>query len=553
MKFFSLRNLYVTLPLLAACGSSVVHNPEAITLSGDSLEYIETANATFATFRLDAGDNSFTENEKEMLRCFIEAAEIMDSLFWEQAFGDPESLRSRITQPVVRSFVDLNYGPWERLNNNQTFLPGFGPKPLGANLYPPDLDAEKFAAWNHPKKSDQYSMVRYNSAGELTVIPYSEYFKEPLTRAANLLRKAAELSEDEGLKTYLNLRADAFLSDDYVASDRAWMDMKTNRFDLVIGPIENYEDKLSGSRTAFEAYVLVKDMEWSERLARYTPMLPRLQAGMPVPEAYKPKLQDADSEINAYQVLYYAGDCNAGSKTIAINLPNDPEIQATKGTRRLQLKNAIQAKYDKILVPIAQELIDEEQLKFIGFDAFFATIMFHEVAHGLGIKMLVTNPTVSVADALGAHYAAIEEGKADILGLYMIEQLHAMGELSEPLEAYYLTFMAGIFRSVRFGAASAHGKANMVRFNYFLENGAFERNEKTGRYKVVPANMSKAVAGLSEIILRIQGDGDAQAAADLLENQGRISETLQADLNRLSAKGIPVDIIFEQGKSVLGL
>jgi len=553
MNYLTFRTACLSLPLLTTCGSSVMHLPEHISVTGDSLTYIEKANSTFATFRLDAGGIAFNENEKEMLRCFLEAAQIMDSLFWEQAYGDPESLRSRISQPAVRSFVDLNYGPWERLNNNSPFLPGIGPKPPGANLYPPDLDAEKFAAWTHPKKLDPYSMVRYNSAGELSVIPYSEYFKEPLTRAANWLRKAAELSDDEGLKTYLSLRADAFLSDDYQASDKAWMDMKTNKFDLVIGPIENYEDKLSGARTSFEAYILVKDLEWSERLARYTPMLPRLQAGLPVPDAYKPRLQDADSEINAYQVLYYAGDCNAGSKTIAINLPNDPEIQATKGTRRLQLKNAIQAKYDKILVPIAQELITEDQLKFIGFDAFFATIMFHEVAHGLGIKMLVANPAVSVADALGAQYAAIEEGKADILGLYMIEQLHAMGELSEPLEAYYLTFMAGIFRSVRFGAASAHGKANMVRFNYFLEQGAFERDAKSGKYRVVPAKMTKAVAGLSEIILRIQGDGDAEAAANLLNTQGTISPTLQEDLNRLSEKGIPVDIVFEQGRTVLGL
>ena len=272
---------------------------------------------------------------------------------------------------------------------------------------------------------------------------------------------------------YLNLRADAFLSNDYRPSDLAWMDMKNNDVDLVIGPIETYEDQLFGYKTAFEAYVLIKDKQWSDRLAKYAQFLPELQRGLPVEDKYKQEMPGANAQLNAYDAVYFAGHSNAGSKTIAINLPNDEYVQLEKGTRRLQLKNAMRAKFDKILRPIADQLIVPEQRENITFDAFFANTMFHEVAHGLGIKNTINNKG-TVRAALKEHASALEEGKADILGLYMVTQLFEKGELTTgTLQDYYTTFMASIFRSVRFGASSAHGKANMIRFNYFANEGAF--------------------------------------------------------------------------------
>jgi hypothetical protein len=260
----------------------------------------------------------------------------------------------------------------------------------------------------------------------------------------------------------------------------------------------------------------------------------------------------ADADLNAYDVVYYAGDCNAGSKTIAINLPNDEEVQLKKGTRRLQLKNAMQAKFDKIMIPIASTLIAEDQRKFINFDAFFANTMFHEVAHGLGIKNTI-NGKGTVRDALKEHASALEEGKADILGLYMITQLHNKGELSGDIKDYYTTFMAGIFRSIRFGAASAHGRANMIRFSFFKEKGAFQRDAATGTYRVNFDKMQQAMNELSEKILTLQGDGDYEGVASLVSKQGNIDGQLQADLDRLQEASIPVDVVFEQGIDVLGL
>jgi hypothetical protein len=348
------------------------------------------------------------------------------------------------------------------------------------------------------------------------------------------------------------LRSEALLTDEYQPSDLAWMDMKTNTLDVVIGPIETYEDQLFGYKAAHEAYVLVKDQSWSERLAKYADFLPALQEGLPVDDAYKQEEPGTDADLNAYDVIYYAGDCNSGSKTIAINLPNDEEVQLQKGTRRLQLKNAMKAKFDKILMPISGVLIAEDQRKHITFDAFFSNTMFHEVAHGLGIKKLIDGSGATVRESLKEHASALEEGKADILGLYMINQMHERGEITGDLHDYYVTFMASIFRSVRFGASSAHGKANMIRFNYFKEKGAFERLDD-GTYRVNFDQLAVATNDLTELILTLQGDGNYDGAAKLVAEKAVINDQLQSDLDRLKEAGIPVDVVFEQGLSVLGL
>ena len=506
----------------------------------------------YAPVTLTADLAPLTAKEREMVSLFIDASVIMDDLFWRQAYpGDRTKLLAGITDPTTRRFVEVNYGPWDRLAGNAPFVPGVGPKPDVAGFYPLDMTREEFERANLPGSRSEYTVLERDSKGALQVVPYSKHYGAELERAAALLDRAAALAEDPGLRNYLELRAKALRTDEYRASDMAWLDMKDNRLDLVIGPIETYEDKLFGYKAAFEAYVLVKDMEWSKRLAKYAAMLPALQRGLPVPDAYKAEMPGTDSDLNAYDVIYYAGDCNAGSKTIAINLPNDEQVQLAKGTRRLQLKNAMRAKFDAIMVPIAAELIAPEQRKHVTFDAFFANTMFHEVAHGLGIKNTV-NGKGTVRDALKELGSGIEEGKADVLGLYMVTKLHEQGELGGALEDYYVTFLAGIFRSVRFGAASAHGQANMLRFNFFADRGAFAR-DASGHYRVDMPKMRRAVDDLSAVLLKLQGDGDYAGVAQLTKDLGVIRPQLQADLDRLSSRAIPVDVVFTQGKAVLGL
>jgi hypothetical protein len=496
---------------------------------------------------------SYSPNQKKMLSVLIDASKIMDDLFWKQAFGqDKSGFLASIEDPKIRAFADINYGPWDRLNGDTAFLSGMEEKSKGAQFYPADMSKEEFEAANFEDKQGLYSIVVRDKNGNLSTQKYSQVYKSELTAAAELLEQAATLAENKSFASYLNMRAKALLTDNYQASDFAWMDMKTNPIDVVIGPIEVYEDQLYGYRAAFESYVLLKDLSWSEKLAKYAAYLPELQKGLPVDEAYKAQMPGTDADLNAYDVIYYAGHSNAGSKTIAINLPNDEEVQLQKGTRRLQLKNAMRAKFDFIMLPIAQQLIVEQQRKHVTFDAFFGNTMFHEVAHGLGIKNLLSGEG-TVRQALKEHSSALEEGKADILGLYMVRQLLEKGAITEGvLEDYYVTFMAGIFRSIRFGASSAHGKANMVRFNFFKQEGAFKRNEE-GLYLVDIEKMGNAIDALSNKILVLQGDGNYAGVSDMVATMGVIKPDLAADLQKLSDAQIPVDITFKQGKKILGL
>ena len=502
---------------------------------------------------LTADLSGYSENQKKMLSILIDASAIMDDLFWQQAFdGDKTSFLSGISDEKLRAFASINYGPWDRLDGDKAYLADTKEKSHGAQFYPADMSKEEFEAADFEDKNGLYSIVTRKQDGSLQAEPYSSYYQEALSKASSLLKEAAKLADNEEFANYLNMRSEALLTDQYQASDFAWMDMKTNPIELVYGPIETYEDQLYGYRAAFESYVLLKDLSWSEKLAKYAAFLPELQTGLPVDEQYKAEMPGANADLNAYDVIYYAGHSNAGSKTIAINLPNDEQVQLEKGTRRLQLKNAMKAKFDHILVPIADQLIVPEQRKHITFNAFFANTMFHEVAHGLGIKNTVKGEG-TVRQALKEHASALEEGKADILGLYMVRQLLEKGAIDQGvLEDYYVTFMAGIFRSVRFGASSAHGKANMVRFNYFQDFGAFARNE-AGQYQVDMEKMSEAIDALSNLILTLQGNGDYAGVDKLVKEKGLIREDLAASLQQLADANIPVDITFKQGKEVLGL
>lgn len=507
----------------------------------------------FALVELKSDISHLSQKEKQMLPYLFEVAQIMDDIFWQQAIGSKDEVLAKITDEATCEFIKINYGPWERLNGNEPFVEGYGKKPLGAQFYPLDMTKEEFEQFDAPDKDGLYTVIRRDSEGKLQSIPYHVAYKEQIEKAAELIKKAAELAEDEGLKNYLELRAQALLTDNYFESDLAWMSMKTNKIDFVVGPTENYEDALFGYKTAHEAFILVKDMDWTAKIGRFAALLPELQKSLPVEDKYKSEVPGIDSDLGVYDAVFYGGDCNSGSKTIAINLPNDPKVHLEKGSRKLQLKNAMKYKFDKILLPISNILIDESQRSHVKFDAFFENVMFHEVAHGLGIKNLLDG-TGTVRGALKDRHNALEEGKADILGLYMVSQLAKMGEIEKAdIMDNYVTFVAGIFRSVRFGVASSHGKANMVCFYYLQERGAFERNAETGTYKINAEKMTLAMNELAKDILVYQGNGDYEGVSKLFNEKAVIGEQLKADLQRVAEANIPKDLRYNQGKEVLGL
>jgi hypothetical protein len=537
-----------------ACDKSAENGSDSTASASASGTDMQRRQSEYTSVRLAVDTSALTPKERQMIPILIDAAKAMDPIFWQQTYGSRDSLLANVKDEGIRRFIDINYGPYDRLDNNAPFIPEVGPRLPGANLYPKDITKEEFdaAVAKGPKAhadslKDLYTLVRRGPDSSLIAIPYHVAFKEQNEIAAAKLREAAKLAEDPGLKKYLELRATALLTDNYQPSDLAWMDMKNNSVDIVIGPIETYEDELYGYKAANEAYVLIKDKEWSQRLSRYATLLPGLQKGIPVADQYKKEKPGTDSDLNAYDAIYYAGQANSGAKTIAINLPNDEEVQLKKGTRRLQLKNVIQAKFDKILMPIAQELIDEDQVKLLNFNAFFENTMFHEVAHGLGIKNTI-NGKGTVRLAIKERYGALEEGKADILGLYMVQKLNEQGEIKgENVQSNYVSFLASLFRSTRFGGADAHGRANIAAFNFLQQMGAFTRDSATGKYRVDFPKFQAGMNALSEKILTLQGNGDYEGVGAFQEQYGKISPELQKDLDRLKTKGIPVDVVFEQG------
>ena len=493
--------------------------------------------------------SGLNDKEKELVKIFFQVGEITDNLFWKQTFGDKSKLDT-ITDPYAKEFAMIHYGAWDRLDNNKPFLSGYGEKLDVCNYYPHDITAEEFEAFDDANKDSWYTVIRRNEDGSLKSVWYHEVYAEEIGRICALLEKAVTLAEDPGLKNYLEKRIEAFKTDDYLASDLAWMDMKDSKVDFVTGPIESYDDMFRETKTSYESFVLLKDEARSKDLAKFVSMLPALQKELPCAPEYKTFVPGTSSDLNVYDAVYYAGDCNAGSKTIAINLPNDERVHALKGTRRLQLRNSMKAKFDKILMPIGELIVTPEQQKYLNFDAFFWNVTFHEVAHGLGVKQTI-NTNESVDAVMGTEKTSWEEAKADILGLFMVTKLVEMGEITNiTAEDAIATYIAGILRSVRFGAASSHGKANMMCFNYMEKAGAFSRDAK-GQYVIDFQKAKEAMNGWAELILKTQGDGNVEFAAKYRAENGGITPALQADLDKINGAGIPRDITFIQGVDVL--
>lgn len=534
---------------IAFCFSACKPKPTEMTEKSEMQLKVEEF--AFVTLKAPELIAQLSEKEKQLIPIFIQIAEIMDDLFWKQTFGD-KTILDTINDIWMADFAQINYGPWERLKDNEPFVSGFGLKPLGAQYYPEDITLEEFNSFNDPYKNSLYTVLRRDEDGNLKTIWYRDEYREELEMVCALLDQAIELTEDRGLKNYLIERKKAFQTDDYFTSDMAWMDMKDSKLDFVVGPIENYDDKFQEAKASYEAFILVKDEARSKDLEKFVSMLPQLQKELPCAPKYKTFVPGTSSDLNVYSALYYAGDCNSGSKTIAINLPNDDRVAAAKGTRRLQLRNSMQAKCDKILVPIGQLILAPEFQDYINFDAFFWNVTFHEVAHGLGIKNTI-NGKGSVDKALGTEKTSWEEAKADILGLFMVIKLVEMGEITNiTAEDAITTYIAGILRSVRFGAASSHGKANMMCFNYFENAGAFTRDEN-GQYVIDFEKSYQAMNNWANLIIVTQGDGDFEFAKQYREENGGITPTLQADLDKINNAGIPRDIRFHQGLKELEL
>ncbi len=497
-----------------------------------------------------------TPQEQAMLLLLMDAAREMDAIFWQEAYGDRDALLASIADPEQRRLAEIHYGPWDRRDDNVPFIAGFGPKPAGAGFYPADMTKEEFeaACAVSPERAaalrSPYTLVRRDAHGALVAVPYHVAFAAPLGRAAEKLRQAAELAEDPGLRRYLELRAAALLDDDYRASDLAWLDMKENGIDIIIGPIEQYEDARFGVKAAHEGIVLLKDRGWSTRLNRLAALLPELQRRLPVPDVYKQQMPGSDSDLNAYDAVFLAGDARADTPA-AINLPADEEVQLARGTRRLQLRNVMRAAFERRNRFMADLVCAPDQRARYTFEAYFQLVLFHEVAHGLGVKHTLDGQG-TVREALEAHQSAIEEAKADALGLHLIGTLQAMGE---PVDADMLdsviTFPVAVLGAALLGLSHTYARSRLAQYADLAHRGVVSRDASTGTFRVDPVGMREGIAALAAKLLMLQGDGDRDGAAAFLATAEDAYAAVRPVLDRLAKADIPRAAIYRQGMDVL--
>lgn len=544
MIFYRLMKIILAVSLFAfmSCQPSVkdtAHPAKALVSQYEEVE-------------LSADLSWLSESERSMIPLLISAADIVDEIFWLQSYGVKDELMDALDDPYLKEYALINYGPWGRLEGHTAFINGFHDKFPGARFYPPDMEREEFDAWQDADKNHPYTLIRRGADGALKAVPYSQAYASQTQKIAELLQDAALMSGYKPFARYLENLANGLLKDDFSKADKAWMRMQDNNIDLVLRPLDTGEDRLFGYKAAHSAYLVVKDIEWSQRLERFSGLAPTLQARLPVPDLYKQEVPADDSEIFVYDAIYYAGHCNAGPKIIALHLPRDPKVQAVTGTRSMQLKNVMEAKFDKILLPISKMMIDERQQKYISSDAFFMLTAFHEIAAALGISNTV-NRKGTVQNALREYHGTIDATVTDLMALYLIMQLHELGEITQQeVHEAYVTSFASVMRSSRFGTAGAHGIAGMIRFNIFEREQVFTRGADQTYYVHVD-KMKNAVENALQKLLIIQGDGNYEAASKIVERDGSMPEGLKADINRINKANIPVDVYFRQGLEYLEL
>ena len=539
--------LFIIILLFSGCErqSEKSQEPEEINMIKDQI-------AKFVPTELKYDSNALDERQKMVVEKLYQASKIMDSIFLDQVYSKNYEIKANLEKQNTEEaklqlqLFDIMFGPFDRLEHNKPFI-GTETKPLGANFYPEDMTKEEFETWikNHPddEKSftSEFTVIRRKDGG-LGAIPYSQYWKDKLTQASDLLKEAAEFADNPSLKKYLNSRAEAFLSNDYYQSDMDWMDVKDNAIEIVIGPYEVYEDGLFNYKASFESFLTIRDAVESKKLDVFKQYLRDMEIHLPIPDQYKNMKRGSESPLAVVNEIFTAGDTKAGVQTLAFNLPNDERVRKAKGSKKVMLKNVAQAKYDKLLVPIAKVVLDPDQLQYVTFNSFFTHSLMHEMSHGIGPGFITVNGRkTEVRKELMETYATIEECKADILGMYNNVFMIEKGVFPESFEKEtYATFLAGIFRSVRFGINEAHGGGNAIIYNYLLDKGGYEYDQETQKVKVNFDKIAGALRNLANRILMIEAKGNYQGAKDMIAEYAVDSPSMRTLREKLSS--LPVDI-----------
>ncbi len=542
----------LSLALLSSCGQGEKKEKTIPVTEKQQIEALQKELNKFAPVKLEIGEIQITENQKTVLRKLVEASDVMNEIYLRQVYGKNLSIRARLetsTDPLAKvqlELFNLYKGPFNRLDHDKPFI-GTASKPAGANFYPEDMTKSEFESFvkTHPDQEKAFESpvtVIRRKDGKLVAVPYSVEYRELLEKAATLLKEAAVSAENKTVKTYLEKRAAAFLSNDYFDSDMAWMDMRHNTVEAVIGPYEVYEDGLFGYKASFESFVTIRDPVASKKLKMVAGYLMKMEKNLPIPDQYKNFNRGNSSPIVVANEVYCAGDAASGVQTTAFNLPNDEKVREAKGSKKVLLKNVAKAKYEKCWIPITNRVMDPETLKHVSFEAYFTHTLLHEMSHGLGPGNIVKDGRkTTVNRELKDLYSTIEEAKADVLGVYNGYFLTDKGEFPKGFgDQLAATFVSGIFRSVRFGINEAHGGGNVIIFNYLTDVGVISFNKNTGKFMVRLDRAREGFTKLAKELLTMQATGDYARTKQFVHTYKVIRPEMKQALESL--KDIPVDI-----------
>lgn len=552
-----MKHLFISL-LLVGLFSACTKQEEPVTEDNQTMKSeLQTKIEAYAPTTISADLSELTENQKKVVELLVKAGKIADEIFWMQTAPDAiksrEELKNAQTdeEKQLLEYVMINYGPYDVIYDNKRFY-GEGPeeRPEGGNFYPMDMTKEEFEAAIKDNKElkaqfeSQYTTIVRNKDGNLTAVPYQVMYPQIL-EVAGLLDEAAQYADNASLKKYLELRAKALRENDYLDSDMAWMELEDNLIDVVIGPIENYEDGIFNYKTAYEAVVMVKDIEASKELDMFEENINMFEQKLPYDKKYIRESAGKGNVLQIVNVVYFGGDCQKGVKTIAASLPNDPRVHAQKGAKKSMYKNMMEAKFNKIVIPISEVILDETLHEFVDRKAFTSFVTLHEVSHTLGRGYVYGNDGLSVRKALKEQYSAIEECKADITAMHNIKIMKDMNLIDDNyVQKTVATFVAGLYRSIRFGIEEAHGRANMIQLNYLREKGAIVKGEN-GKYTVNNDKFFDVVSDLAGLVLTIEAEGDYDAALKLIADYGHMDDMTKAEIESLNDVPRDLDTVYE--------
>ena len=540
-----LRLSIITLVILSGCTVLPAQGKKDIKMLKEKI-------AQFVPVELKYDTTLLNEREKVVVQKLYSASKVMDDIFQNQVYSKNAEIKKKLESSkdeydkLALQYFNIMSGPFDRLDHDKPFW-GKDEKPLGANFYPADMTKGEFSIWleNHPGDKSAFTseltVIRRDNSG-LKAIPYSEFYKEDLIKAASLLNEAADYCDNASLKKYLELRAKAFLSNDYFESDMAWMDLKDSKIEVVIGPYEVYEDNLYNYKAAFECFLTIKDPVESGKLVKFGSYLTEIENHLPIDNQYKNTGRGSESPIMVVNEIYSGGDTKAGVQTLAFNLPNDERVREAKGSKKVMLKNLHEAKFEKLLKPIAEIVLAKDQLRYVTFNGFFNHTLMHEMSHGVGPGLVTINGVkTEVKKELKETYSKLEECKADILGMYNNIFLIEKGVYPKDFDKEtYITFLAGVFRSVRFGINEAHGGGTAIIYNFLLEKGGYEYNSKSERVRVNFDKVYPALKELANKILMIQATGDYEGAKKFIAKYSVFSQSMEKLRSKLVH--LPVDI-----------